>query len=280
MTKEESLLCARALEAVSASEYTVASLPFLTPRERLLVHGELTRTGNGNRVFWWGGCTGCERTMGIFLPDWRMPEDPPAVRGGYEGAFDPAREAYFLGLLTDSPDLVSELPIRAISVTGSGFASLTHRDFMGAILALGMERSVLGDISVTENGAVVFTTEAMGEYLCENLNRIGRDTVKVAFTEMDPAAAFPRQYEALSVTAASPRLDGVVRALTNLSREEAAELVRTGMVERNYMPVQDTDRQVLPGDILSIRGYGKYRIDRTDGETKRGRRRILCRKYV
>ncbi len=279
LTKEEKLLCARAVELAEASEYAVQVLPFLTPRERLLVQDALVRCHRADGVFFWGGCRGCERTAAVFLPDWVMPETPPAAKGGYEGAFDEAREDYFMALLTDNPSLLEELPLCALEITGSGFAALSHRDFMGAILATGIERSVLGEIVVQASGALVFTTPEMAVYLTENLHKIGRDTVKIRQTIPDPKGEIPRAYEQLSVTAASPRVDGVVRALTNLSREDAAELVRTGMVERNYTPVVDVDRQVAAGDVLTIRGYGKYRIDKTDEETKRGRRRIVCRKY-
>lgn len=279
LNREEQLLCARAVEMAAASEYAAAAMPFLTPRERLLVHDALIRCGQAERAFFWGGCRGCERTMAVFLPEWRMSEPPPLPKGGYEGAFDAAREEWFAALLTEDPALAEEIPLCALQITGSGFAELSHRDFMGAILALGIERSVLGEIAVTEEGALVFTTPEMAVYLTENLTRIGRDSVKIRRTAPEPAMEIPRQYETVSVTAATPRIDGVVRALTNLSREEAAALVRSGMVERNYAVVPDVDKQIVPGDVLTIRGYGKYRIDRTDEETKRGRRRILCRKY-
>ena len=279
MTREEQLLCARAAELAEEAEYATAATPFLTPRERLLVHDALIRCGRADGVFYWGGCRGCERTMAVFPAQWRMPENPPPVKGGFEGAMDAAREAFFVQMLTDAPDLAEELPLTALQITGSGFASLSHRDFMGAILALGIERSVLGEIAVTEEGALVFTTPEMAVYLTENLHKIGRDAVKVTAAMPGPETEIPRKYEHLSITAATPRIDGVVKALTNLSREDAAALVRSGMVERNYNPVLDVDRQIQPGDVLTIRGYGKYRIDRTDEETKRGRRRILCRKY-
>ncbi len=280
LTKEEKLLCARAIELAEEAEYALTVMPFLTPRERLLVHDTLVRCHRADRVFYWGGCRGCERTMAVFLPEWMLVDTPPVPKGGYEGAFDEAREGFFTDMLCSSPDMRGDIPLCVLEITGSGFATLSHRDFMGAILALGIERSVLGEIVVRETGALVFTTPDMATYLTDNLTKIGRDTVKVRIMEPDPAMEIPRTYEHLSVTAASPRVDGVVRALTNLSREEAADLVRTGMVERNYTPVYDVDKQVVAGDVLTIRGYGKYRIDKTDDETKRGRRRILCRKYA
>ena len=279
LKREEQLLCARAAEMAAASEYATAVMPFLTPRERLLVHDALIRCGRAERAFFWGGCRGCERTMAVFLPEWRISEPPPLPKGGYAGAFDEAREDWFTALLTEDPTLAEEIPLCALQITGSGFAELSHRDFMGAILALGIERSVLGEIVVTGEGALVFTTPEMAVYLTENLTKIGRDSVKIRQVTPDPAMEISRQYETVSITAATPRIDGVVRALTNLSREDAAALVRSGMVERNYAAVLDVDKQIVPGDVLTIRGYGKYRIDKTDEETKRGRRRILCRKY-
>lgn len=289
MTREEQLLCARAVELAGGAAYTTTTTAFLTPRERLLVHDALIQAGFADGCFFWGGCRGCERTMAIFpasywrIEDW-FAEAPPVVKGGFAGAMDEARENYFVRMLTDIPGLSEEIPLTSLQITGSGFAALTHRDFMGAILALGIERAVLGEIVVTstnadETGALVFTTPEMASYLSENLTKIGRDAVTVRPCHIDPTIEVPRQYENLSVTAASPRIDGVVRALTNLSREDAAAMVRAGLVERNYESIADVDKQLHAGDVLTIRGYGKYRIDRTDEETKRGRKRILCRKY-
>lgn len=289
MTREEQLLCARAIELAGGAAYTTTATAFLTPRERLLVHDALIQAGLAENCFFWGGCRSCDRTMAIFpaaywqVEDW-LATEAPVVKGGFAGAMDEAREDYFVRMLTDIPGFSAEIPLTSLQITGSGFATLSHRDFMGAILALGIERSVLGEIvvdstNVDEAGALVFTTPEMASYLIENLTKIGRDAVAVRPCSIDPTGSVPRQYENLSVTAASPRVDGVVRALTNLSREDAATMVRAGLVERNYEPIEDVDKQLHAGDVLTIRGYGKYRIDRTDEETKRGRKRILCRKY-
>ena len=82
LTKEEQLLCARGVEMAAAAEYATAAMPFLTPRERLLVHDALLRCHQADRAFFWGGCRGCERTMAVFLPDWRMTGTPPLPKGG------------------------------------------------------------------------------------------------------------------------------------------------------------------------------------------------------
>ncbi len=286
LTKEEELLCARAAELAENGSFMVAVTPFFTPRERMAVHDYLCRSGQMGSCFWWGGYPGAERACGVFVPDWYLPEEVPSVTGGYAGAFDETRNTFFAGLLQENPSLAEEIPLCALSVKGSGFASLTHRDYMGGILSLGIERDVIGDIVVrggTEENpaaeAVVFAAEKICAYLEESLTQIGRDAVTTKRILHPAGEALPRRYEAVSVTVSSPRLDGIVKAITGMSREDAAEFVRRGLAELNYHPAQ-VDKTVCPGDTLSLRGYGKYRIDTTDTETRRGRIRVTGRKYI
>lgn len=285
LTKEEELLCARAAELAEDGSYMVAVTPFFTPRERLAVHDFLCRSGQMGNCFWWGGYPGAERACGVFVPDWYIPEEVPAVTGGYPGAFDETRNLFFSRLLQENPSLAEEIPIRALLIKGSGFATLSHRDFMGGILALGIERDVIGDIVVRSDEeenptaqAVVFAAEKICSYLEESLTQIGRDAVKTERITHPAGEALPRKYEPITVTVSSPRLDGIVKAITGMSRESAAEFVRRGLAELNYHTAP-VDKTVCPGDILSLRGYGKYKIDTTDTETRRGRIRVTGRKY-
>ena len=77
----------------------------------------------------------------------------------------------------------------------------------------------------------------------------------------------------------SPRIDAIVRTLAAVSREDAVELLRSGMVERNYLPALEPDIQLVPGDILSIRTVGKFRLTDSVSETRRGRIRLIFDKY-
>ncbi|MBQ7922307.1 MAG: hypothetical protein IJ325_06990 [Clostridia bacterium] len=286
LTKEEELLCARAAELAENSSYMVSATPFFTPRERLAVHDFLCRSGQMANCFWWGGYPGAERACGIFVPEWYLPEEVPAVSGGYAGAFDEERDRFFARLLEENPSLAEEIPLRALSVRGSGFASLSHRDFMGGILALGIERDVIGDIVVrfaaeeaSSSQAVVFAAAKICSYLEESLTQIGRDAVVTERITHPAGEELPRRFESIAVTVSSPRLDGIVKAITGMSREDAAEFVRRGLAELNYHPAP-VDKTVCPGDTLSLRGHGKYRIDTTDTETRRGRIRVTGRKYI
>ena len=114
----------------------------------------------------------------------------------------------------------------------------------------------------------------------DNLFHAGSDTVRAEVTVLPAGFEIPRNFERIELSVASPRLDGVVRALTGLSRADANALVKAADVELNYFPEENADAPVSDGDTLSIRGYGKYIIDSACGVTRRGRNRLSARKYV
>jgi RNA-binding protein YlmH len=270
---------ARAAELWRTSEYRVAVTDFLTPGEKLEVYTELcARIGNGiRRCFFWGGCRGTERGAAVFLPEWCMPEEAPQ----HAMPLDEERTAFFAEYLRENPAVLEEIPIVPLSVRGSGFRELSHRDFMGGILSLGVDRAVIGDIAVLSGSeALVFAADRIAPFLEAELTRIGRDAVTCVRIPPDPCFLVPRRYEEIPVTVASLRLDGLVKALTGQSRENAAETVRAGLVEVNYRETDEASRPVAEGDILSGRGYGKYIVGAPAGSTKSGRIRLVCRKYL
>ena len=269
----------RAIEMYRQSEYAVAVTDFFSPGEKIEVYNELiARIGNGiSRCFFWGGSRGAERCTTVFLPEWYMPESVPTHR--MPG--DEARTDCFAEHLEEHPEILEEIPITALTIRGSGFKALTHRDFMGGILSLGIDRSVVGDIAVlSESEAIVFVSKRIAPYIVSELTKIGRDGVKTEICEMSPMFRIPRRYEETVITVASPRLDGVVKAITGKSRETAADMVKAGLVELSYKSEMPISTEVKDGDILSVRGYGKYVIGGVSGQTKSGRLRIICKKYL
>ena len=277
--KNQSDAVSRALELWRTSEYGVTVTDFLSPGEKSEVYTELVaRIGNGiQRCFFWGGCLGTERGAAVFLPEWEMPEDPPR----HALPLDTERTDFFAAHLAANPHLIEEIPIVPLSVRGSGFRSLGHRDFMGGILSLGVDRAVIGDIAVlSESEALVFAAERIAPFLETELTRIGRDAVTCARIAPDPTFEVPRRFEEIPVTVASPRIDGIVKALIGKSREDAALLVRQGLAEVNYRPVTEVSKELAEGDVLSVRGFGKYIVGETVGSTRSGRIRIVCRKYL
>ncbi len=266
-------LMARAAELARRDAYDVVHTDFLSPREQRIFHAAVAAEGQAERLFFYGGAHGAERRCAVLLPEWYLSDEPR------DDPFGTAREEYLFSLIeNETADLSGA--VTAVSMTASEYSNLSHRDFLGAIMALGLERSVLGDIAVLDSHrAVAFFTPAIAAFVTDNLFRAGNDAVRTAITKLPEGFTVPHAFEKIEASVASPRLDGVVRALTNLSRADAAELVKSGAAELNYFPEENPDAPVSDGDVLSLRGFGKYIIDSANTVTRRGRNRLVARKY-
>ncbi len=267
-------LMARAAELVRRDAYEITYTDFLSPREERIFHVAAASEGQAERLFFYGGARDAERRCAVLLPEWFLGEEPHGDPFG-------AERAEFLLSLAENGGVDLTGAVTPVSLTASEYAALSHRDWLGAILALGVERSVLGDIAILDgHHAIAFFTAKIAPFIIENLHRAGSDGVRAAVCDLPEGFSVPREFEKIEVTVASPRLDGVVRALTNLARSDAAELVKDGLCEVNYFPEENTDAPITDGDILSIRGYGKFIIDSANTVTRRGRNRLIARKYI
>ena len=265
----EALLAARLGDALNKSRRgEVAMLSYLTPREQKRATRILAAAGEQNAAYLWGGYPDAERACLFLLPDY--------LQAILEGMPDvtPADMAALLG-----EDL--EAAVCAVLIRGSGYRTLTHRDYLGSILALGIERDSFGDIAVQdEYRAVVFSTAQMATYLCETLERVASDRVKCTLYDLDEAFTDGRRYAPVNDTVASERLDCVVAALTNLSREAAQSAVRSGLVEVDFEAEERTDYLLTPPATISVRGYGRFILRAFDGETRKGRLRMRADRLV
>lgn len=149
------------------------------------------------------------------------------------------------------------------------YASVQHRDVLGACLGLGIERETLGDIRLKDDNAYLAVLPAMGAYLLGALTSVGRASVKVEYYdgELPDAEAGERAV----VNVPSLRLDAVLAQTLRLSRAKAQTLIRGGAVRRNWQETDRTDAEVEAGDVLSVRGQGRVRVLRVAGESRKGR---------
>ena len=155
--------------------------------------------------------------------------------------------------------------------------TLTHRDILGALMALEIKRELLGDILTAEGCAVVFVHEA-AEQLILRVSKIGRVGVTA---ESGITVPLPEQKtQRIGATVSSLRLDCVVSAAVNTSRERSAELIKSGLVSADHVPCTSVSAEVREKTIISIRGSGRYRVSEINGETRKGRLRITIEKYV
>lgn len=172
-------------------------------------------------------------------------------------------------------------PIVCLEVrpTAPKFAEkLGHRDYLGALLNVGIERDVLGDLFVSETAAYVYIQETMAPFVCENLDRVRHTAVCSRQVETAPAKALPRRKEQL-VNAASERLDVVVAAVYRLSRSQSAELFGAGRVFVDGRLCENTSAQPKAGAIISVRGYGRFGYGGVAHTTKKGRFAVRVELY-
>lgn len=199
----------------------------------------------------------------------RLPE-PAVFEGGYEEA--ERRVAVFGG--GPAPLLCLRIAPSAPKFAGE----LTHRDYLGSLMALGLRRGLLGDIVLADGGAYVFCLEAAARVVERELSQVRRAAVSVTRAPGLPegAGAAP---EETTLTAASERLDALVAAVFRLSRAESARLFEAERVQVNGLPARSASSKPEPGDIVSVRGLGRFRYEGALGETRRGRLRVSLRLY-
>ncbi|MCM1264006.1 MAG: YlmH/Sll1252 family protein [Butyrivibrio sp.] len=156
--------------------------------------------------------------------------------------------------------------------------ALTHRDFLGAIMNLGIERSTIGDIFVREKGGVLFCQQSIAPYLIENLNKVKHTNIKCRIRE-NAEGLEAAQPKTVSVAVSSLRIDGIVSKLYNISRSVSLELFKSGRIFVNGIMVENNSYQLKKDDAVTVRGYGKFIFYGQEGETRKGRERISAGMY-
>lgn len=193
--------------------------------------------------------------------------------GGYDDA-----QRVMLGCFPEWAENFS-FPVSSLTFKYREADSLTHRDFLGALMALGLKRESVGDILVEKGRAVAFVTDEIADYILNQVEKIGRTgvTVQKGFDEPLPCKSALCE---LSQTVSSERLDCVVAAVTAVSRATACEKIENGFVSVNSVVCEKTTKQVSEGDIITVRGKGKFFIDSLTDKTRKNRLVLKFKKYV
>ncbi len=220
---------------------------FLTPHQRSLAREICIDFGVG--FVFYGGYEDSERSVLCVYPDYLKPP------------FD-----FPIGA------------IRLTSINDKFYRELSHRDYLGSILGLSIERNMVGDIVVEKNGAYVFLLKPMDSFVLENLNSVAR--VKVVPKEFVGEVIIEREFEETTVNVASNRLDSVLSALYHLSRDEAKNLIQAGKVLINSLPMTFAAKELIQNDVVSFRGYGKFIFNEQVKVTKKGKLVLKLQLYV
>ena len=238
MENSELLKRARDLAERCERSGTVCVSGFLSPAEQ---HELQTRLGYiPCGLVFHGGGENCERAAAFFLPDYMTEE------------------------MLDVSEYLCAMKLKAY------FGQSGHRDYMGALLGMGIGREWLGDIQVEGDTAYVFCMKSVLRHLL-SIEKAGRYTVKASQVPLEEVPARKVETESLSFSVMSPRLDAVAAGLFHLSRTEAAKQIAAGNVSLNYGQCLKADCIVKEGDILSLKGKGKGSISGMGGTSRKGR---------
>ena len=247
MTDEEKRLAGR-FEELSSRSFNKGIWvysDFLTTAQQAML--ESMKLG---AVTFWGGYDGAERRIACFGSEDMC---------GYE----PCPECVWLAIEPVSKKFADEL---------------THRDFFGSVMALGLKREVLGDIIVYDNCAYLYCMENVSGYIAENLAQVKHTTVACRETEAPPveSVALP---EAEEFVVASERLDAVISCVYNISRSVCKGIVEQGKVSVNSILAVNPSRMLEEHDTVSVRGKGRFIYEGIERETRKGKLRALIRVY-
>lgn len=163
--------------------------------------------------------------------------------------------------------------------SGNKFKELLHKDYLGSILSLGLERDKLGDLVVKDGSCYAMICDDIEMFLRENLQKVGNSPVDIDIVYDDndiPECEFEQHV----VLVSSMRLDNFVSELSRLSRAKAEKLILSGSVSLNYVVSKDKSKLIHNGDILTIRKYGKFIVDETLGNSKSGRFKVVTKKFT
>ena len=191
-------------------------------------------------------------------------------------------ERRILGVFPEWIDAEEGLfPLSVLKISGGVTRGLTHRDYLGTILSLGIDRSKTGDIIIAEDGfAYAAVAEDISHYIADNIKKVGNQGVKISVLDSAVGIEPKRRFKPLGAVCASLRLDAVTGAVTGLSRSAASKLIAAEKVKINHRAASNPSKAVKEGDLLSVQGFGRFILDSADGKTRSGRIHISARKYI
>ena len=247
---EERVLLARALDKLELAQNrsVPACTPFLSPGEQASVTDLLNAWGRPRHLFF-GGYEGAERAVCAFLPDWQEEAD----------------ESEYM---------------TALRCTYRKEDTLTHRDFLGSLMAQGVTREKLGDILVSEGSCDLIVSRDIAPYLLQNVTSAGRVKLSVSEIELSDLSVPALKVKEIRDTVSTLRLDAVAASGFSMSRGKAQELISSGRVQLNYRETLKSDAPVAQGDVISARGLGKFEVAEVGGLSKKGRTALLLRRYL
>ena len=167
----------------------------------------------------------------------------------------------------------------------SRFREYLHKDFLGSLMGLNIKRELMGDLILENEGRKISgyipVSEKIADYIISELKQIGKASCEIEIIDTKNKNILPQyKYDDKLITVPSKRLDSIVSTITNLSRTKVIEPIEKGKVLVDYVEEKDKSKMLEIGSLITIRGFGKYKLFLDKGETKKGKERILVKKYI
>lgn len=222
---------------------------FLDPRQAYILSSIANRYDV--QVIMWGGYEQAERKRALIAPDYAYLQQ-------------------------------EDIDIQLLSVTSidSNFGQLNHGDFLGAVLGLGIKRDKIGDIHPGSDYCHYLIAGEISSFLDIHLNQVHRCTVHTEIVPLDRLKWTPVSLEETVISVASMRLDGIVSDAVRVSRSKIMAPIRSGKCKVNWKVEENPATLLREGDVISLRGFGRFKIMETLGESKSGRIRVKIGKYL
>lgn len=172
-------------------------------------------------------------------------------------------------------------PITLLKISNkSKFSSLGHKDYLGAIMSLGIKREKLGDLITEDSTCYATVCSDISNYIIGNLSSIGNCPCEAYEHDYIVQDLPQRKFQQRVVISTSLRLDGMVSAICNVSRNNSVELIASGKILVNYFQCLKKDKVIKNNDTLTIRGYGKFKVEDIIGTTQKERLKVAIKQYI
>jgi len=249
---DEKAFVDRALEWVerAAARHETKRTDFLDPRQAHILFTLANREPDA-QVRLDGGSPLAERKRALIAPDYRLLED-------------------------------EDLGIDVLEITSEDrrISELDHGDYLGALLGLGIKRDKIGDLHVSETGCHVLIAEDIGDFLVGHMRQAHRLDVRVSVLPLSELRATKAEIAEQVLSVASMRLDGIASDVFRLSRAKIVEPIKAGRCRVSWKPVEDPSHALKVGDVVSMKGFGRFQVIEVEGMSKSGRIRVRIGKFV
>lgn len=177
---------------------------------------------------------------------------------------------------------IEDYGITLIEITSPDpqFDQLDHGDVLGAVLGLGIKREKLGDIHLHADRCHLLCAEEMADYIGIHLNQVHRLSVTTQLLPLEKLQPVQINLEEVSLSVASLRLDGIVSDVVRVSRAKVLQPIKAGRCKVNWKVEENPSVQLQEGDVVSLKGFGRFQVLSIHGTTKSGRMRVKIGKYV